>query len=138
MPEFRGTALVIHILPSSGGTIALQDQYRTLKLRSETAAIDATAGTTDWRDYLKGLSQWNVSYYGLNNGSASPLGTADIATLRGGAGTIRINPHGTGAGNIAYQGAIINTRLEQDYPYDDLATIHIAWQGSGALIESLW
>jgi predicted secreted protein len=138
MPEFRGTALVIQVLPTSGGTLTLHDQYRTLRLRSETAVIEVTAGTTSWRDYIAGLSAWRVRYDGLNNGPASPLGTADIATLRGAGGTIRISPHGTAAGNIRYQGAVQNTRLDLDYPFDDLASVTIEWHGSGALTESVW
>lgn len=138
MPEFHGTALVIEFLPNAGGTITLQDQFRVLRLRSETAAIDVSAGSTHWREYVAGLSAWRALYDGLNNGAASPLGTADIAALRGAGGTLRLSPHGTASGNIRYQGAVITTRLDQNYPYDDLATVTIGWQGSGALVESLW
>jgi predicted secreted protein len=138
MPEFRGTALVIQFFPNTGGTITLQDQFRALRLRSETATIDVSAGSTNWREYAAGLSAWGAHYDGLNNGAASPLGTADIAALRGAGGTLRLSPHGTAIGNIRYQGAVITTRLDQHYPYDDLASVTIVWQGSGALVESLW
>ncbi len=133
--EFRGTALVVRII-HSGGTMTLQDQYRSLKPSWSQDAIDSTAGTVNWREFLAGLRQWTVSYEGLNNGTASPLGTADVAILRSlTTGTIEIYPFGTATGQLKLSGSGFPTKVDADIKYDDVAPLTFEWQGSGALSE---
>lgn len=138
MSEFRGNTLDVRVI-HSGGTMVLNDQYRTVKLPWSQDAIDASAGTIDWRDFLKGLKQWTFSYEGLNNGAASPLGTADQATLRSmPMGTIIVSPFGTAAGNQKLSGAGFPTKVDTEIKYDDVAPLNFEWQGSGALSEGVW
>lgn len=138
MAEYRGSTMVVEII-HSGGTLTMQDQYRTLKNPFSRDAIDSSAGSSDWREFLAGLQQTTIAYEGLNNGAESPLGTADIQTLRGlTSGTARISPHGTSAGNVKYTLAGFITKADLDWAYDDVSKVTWEWQGSGALTASVW
>ena len=138
MPEFRGgTTMHIQYI-YSGGTITLQDQFRSVTISSEQDTLDSTAGTVAWREFIAGLTQWNADYEGLHNGASTPLGTADIANLRRASGTLYISPFGTSSGNQKITGAAIVTTVESEFPYDDVVTTNVSWQGSGTLTETVW
>jgi len=138
MPEFRGTALVVEVI-HSGGTITMQDQYRSIKIPFSRDAVDSSAGTGDPREFLPGLTQFTVSYEGLHNGTATPMGTADIKTLRSITnGTVRISEFGTATGQHRYLAPGFITKVDADVKYDDVATCNWEWQGSGALTEGVW
>ena len=139
MSEYRGSAMFVRITKAGGGTATMQDQYRTLKNPFSRDAIDASAGLSDWRSFLAGLVQTTFAYEGLNNGTESPLGTADISLLRSiTSGTIEIGPQGTATGSTKYSIAGFITKADLEWAYDDVSKVTWEWQGSGALTESTW
>lgn len=129
--------MVIEVIHATG-TILLQEQYRNIKLKSEKAMIDSTAGTVEWQEFIAGLKSWTVDYEGLSNGTGSPVGATDIGILRDATGTLRISPHGTTTGKPRYVGSFLSSSVEQEWPYDDVAPNSITFQGSGALTDGTW
>lgn len=137
--EFRaGPTSVLRFMPTGGGTIQVQEQYRKFTLKSKQAVLDASAGSVDWREFIAGLKEYTGSVEVLHNGTATPMGTADIKSLRASSGTWDYSPFGTATGSRKYSGSYIGTSMDDDFPFDDLATIAFDFQGNGALVEGLW
>lgn len=138
MSEFLGGSAGVFEFIHAGGTMLLNDQHQRIAFQTFTEPIDTTSGTISWRQYAAGLSRWLCTYSGYNNGTASPLGTADLKALKAAFGTVRYSPFGTITGSNRLYGAALVTNVEQTYPYDDLAAVRVEWQGSGILFEDVW
>ncbi len=138
MSKFRGDQLVIEWL-SGGGTATLTGQYRKISLQHGADVIEITGGTVAHREYLAGPAFFGVRLEGYHNGTATPLGTADLATLapRTG-GTVRVSPLGTAAGQPYYSGSALVTGRDFEFAFDELATLTIEWRGSGPLTQATW
>lgn len=122
----------------SGGTIDLQQQLRSVTHPFNTDMVDATAGTTLYREYIQGLSDYTLDAEALYNGVASPLGTADVKALRRASGTVNYGPQGsaTNAWKITFAALVSSAELAS--PYDDVVTLNISFQGSGAPTDGVW
>jgi len=129
---------VLRFMPSGGGTILPTEQYRKLSLKSAQDVLDASAGTVAWREFIAGLRSYTGDLEVLHNGTASPMGTADIKALRNTSGTWDYSPFGTATGQRKYSGSYVATSMEDSFPFDDLAMITFAFQGNGELVEGLW
>lgn len=139
MNEFRaGTTSVLRFMPTGGGTISPSEQYRKFTLKTKQGVLDASAGTVEWKEFITSLKEYTASLEVLHNGTASPMGTADIKSLRNTSGTWDYSPFGTAAGQRKYSGSYIATSMDDDFPFNDLATIAFDFQGNGALVEGLW
>lgn len=139
MPEFRMGAAGVMWFVHAGGTVQLTDQVRTVTVPQEADMIDTTSGNATTRTYIAGLGGWSMSYEGLSNGTASPMGTVDEATLVPGlSGTVIVGPFGTATGQSKLSGAALVKSQSQDFPYDDVATTSLEFQGSGALTKAVW
>lgn len=138
MAKFKGDQLVIEWL-SGSGTAALSGQYHALHVQHGADVIDITSGTVANREFLAGPAFFSIRLEGYHNGTASPLGTADLTALapRSG-GTVRVSPLGTATGQPYYLGSALVTGRTFDFTFDDLATVSIEWRGSGALTQGTW
>lgn len=137
--EFRAGPTMDIRWVDSGGTLALVAQYRNLTKNDEADMLDSSAGTVTFREFIAGLRQWNVDYEGLNNGTDTPLGTADIVRLAPQTrGTIIISEFGTASGNFRILGEALIQSANNEWPYDDVASSNISWQGSGPLTQGVW
>jgi hypothetical protein len=133
-----GDALVIEWI-HSGGTAILSGQYRKVSVNSRADVIETTSGTASHREYAPGLAGFVIRFEGMNNGTASILGTAHLNALAPRtSGTVRLSPHGTASGQPRWTGAAIVTGRDLEFPYDELATVTIEWRGSGALAQGVW
>lgn len=122
----------------SGGTIDLQSQLRNVNLQEETDMVDSTAGTTNYREYILGLSDATLDIETVYNAAASPIGTADVKSLRRSSGTVNYGPMGSASGYHKISRAALVSSLEFDSPYDDIVTVNISFQLSGAPTDGTW
>jgi hypothetical protein len=122
----------------SGGTIDLQTQLRNVNLQEETDMVDSTAGTVSYREYIQGLSDATLDVEAVYNAAATPMGTIDMKALRRTSGTVNYGPMGSVTGYHKISRAALVSSLEYDSPYDDIVTVNISFQLSGAPTDGTW
>ena len=135
MPEIRGGSALIARWIHSAGTLTMNTQYRTLETNEETDMLETSAGSINWREYIQGLSNGAISSSFLYNGTASPIGTADMASIltARSSGTIEVFPLGTATGNPRVYGAAFIMSRQISYPYDDVVEVNLEFQINGEL-----
>lgn len=122
----------------SGGTVDMQQQLRSVTLPFNTDMVDASAGTVSYREYISGLTDYTCDVELLYNGAASPIGSADLKALRRTTGTVNYGPQGSATNAHKITFAALVTSLEFASPYDDIVTVNISFQGSGAPTDGVW
>ena len=81
MASYRaGAAMDIRVIHSAG-TIVVTTKYRTLTYEENGNLIDQTAGNDTFKSWILGIVDGKISLECSNNGTASPMGTADLAIL---------------------------------------------------------
>lgn len=139
MASYRAGANMDIRIIHAGGTIVVTTKYRTLSYEENGNLIDQTAGNDTFKSFILGIVDGKISLECTNNGTATPMGTADLATLtKGLQGTIYLSPHGTATGMIKYGGACIIDNRKLTWPYDDLATVSWDISSNGAWADASW
>lgn len=140
MPEYRfGEEGNLRLSQVGSGTIYPTAQFTAVDISETAELLETTAGNDTWRTFRSGLKGWEGSLKLFNNGTESPLGTADIATLAGG-GTfvLYVSPFGTASGKARHWGTIVVESRGLMYPFDKLAEVELSFRGHGALADDTW
>jgi hypothetical protein len=134
MAEYRGSALLVEWI-GTWGTVDCSAQYKKISFTHEADMLDSSAGTVQYREFIPGLLQWSISGDFLQNGTSTPIGGTQFVSLflPGQSGTVRVSPGGTATGNQKYTGAALLKTASQEFPFDDVVTTTIEWQGNGYL-----
>jgi hypothetical protein len=136
MAKFIGGTEMLIGWRDNSGTIWINAQYQTFDTNWSGGVVDVTSGSQLAKEKLPTIKDFVANYVGFHDGTASPLGTADLARMepRMG-GTLYWAPQGTTAGRM--KGAIFAWIAKQDlkYPYDNAVTVTLDFEGSGELIS---
>lgn len=137
MPKFvagAGGSMLIEWI-TAGGTANLHGDYRTCEITRAGDTAESTAGTIQDKEFIATTRGFNVSCEIVHNGTVAPTTVANLQTyiLPLVSGTIRVSPLGTATNAVKYTGAAICTTVDASFPYDDVATLSIEFQGTGAL-----
>lgn len=128
MAEFTGANLVVNWFPSSGGTIALSGDYRTVSYQPSGKLVLATAGSDAFESYLSTVKDTKVSYTGV----MQTAGTAvEDALLPNTFGTLIIGPEGTASGKRKYTIPAFAGGGTFEWKYPETVEISCEFQGSG-------
>lgn len=129
MAEFTGANLVINWFPSSGGTINLSGDMRSVAYQPSGKLANATAGSDAFESYLGTVKDTKVSYTGV----MASAGTAmEDALLPNTFGTLIIGPEGTAAGKRKYTIPAFAGGAKFDWKFSDTVEVSCDFQGSGS------
>lgn len=128
MTELTGKDLVIKWMPSSGGTIDLSGDFRSVSYQSSGKLVSATAGADQFESYLATTKDTKVSYKGVMQTAGTALEDALYANTFG---TLTIQPEGTATGKRKYTIPAFAGGGNIAWPYADIVEISCDFQGSG-------
>jgi len=128
MAEITGKDLVINWFPSSGGTIALSGDFRTVSYTPSGKLANATAGSDAFESYIGTVKDTKVSYKGVMQSAGTALEDALESNTFG---TLIIQPEGTASGKRKYTIPAFAGGANISWPYADTVEISCDFQGSG-------
>lgn len=112
----------------SGGTIALQGDYRKLDLTTSVKEAVTTAGSDAREGRLPTIKDFKAAVSLV----ARQAGTAVLAGLAEGvSGTLIVGPEGTATGKPKTTASAICQGADQHYLYSDTSLIDCTWDGDG-------
>ena len=132
MSKFSGMKVKLFIKDTVTGKILGGQKNATLNRSAET--IDATSKDAEgfWQESIAGFKSWSIDCDGALIESDSAYEILETAFLNSANVDVYLDlPSGT-----KYQGNATITDFPLEFPYDDLATYSVSFQGSGALVKS--
>ena len=128
MPEYTGSSLVCNFI-YSGGTVALNSDYRTIEATKTIGLVQATAGADTSHSYLATVKDGTYKWSGVAQTAGTILETALVA---GNSGTLVVQREGTVTGKPKETCAVICLGANFTYPYDNVVEITCEFQANGA------
>jgi hypothetical protein len=118
----------------SGGTAALQTDYRAAAVQSGVGLVESTAGADPHDQWLPTTANGEFTLTVLHAG-----GTAIWTALApGNQGTVIVGPQGTATGSIKHTiPAVVMTR-NGEYPYKDVATIVVTMRETNIRTDGVY
>lgn len=113
----------------SGGTIALDPDYRTCTFTPSVDIVDGTAGADTSKVKYMGMRDFNVSMTLVTQTGGTLLNAALDAGV---GGTLIIQPEGTATGKPKFTCPAFSTGASFEFPYNDVAQISVTFEGQGA------
>lgn len=140
--KYRGSALYVDWLPSTGGTVVLWAERRTFSEDQSANQIDVTVASDTAKAFLSDFPTISCTMGGLDTAGTSTGGTAAQMWERlniGDSGTLRWGPEGTATGyRKKSMPAIVKSR-KFDSPYDGAVTWELAWDSNGGTVAgTVW
>jgi hypothetical protein len=131
MPEYTGKDLLLNWV-HSGGTVALNGDFRTVNWQPTTDMADATAGADTTRVRIATIKDATAAVQLL----AQTGGTALLTLLAAGTnGTLIIQPEGTATGKVKITFPSISAGAQYTFPYNDVVAISCNFSANGAFTE---
>ena len=134
MPEFTGANMYFQWV-TSGGTVTLHGDERTVSLTPSVDYADSTAGSDARKTRIATLKDTKVSFSGV----AQTGGTALEDLLREGTqGTINFGPEGTATGKRKYVIGAFCGGGQFDFKYADVTELKADFTGDGNYTVTTW
>jgi len=128
MAAYSGSALSLSWI-YSGGTVALNGDYRQCNYEPSVAMINTTAGSDANEEYIAGVKGGQASFSALMQANGTAMFTA---LAEGTSGTLKIYPEGTAAGKPSITIPAISQGVRWNIPYNDAVEISVTWTQNGA------
>ncbi|MCT9858221.1 phage major tail protein, TP901-1 family [Priestia megaterium] len=129
MSKISGMKVKLFIKDATTGKLLAGQRNATLNRSAES--IDATSKDTAgfWKESVAGFKEWSIEADGAFVESDVAYGLLETAFLNSENVDIYLElPSGT-----KYEGNATITDFSNEFPFDDLVTYSISFQGSGAL-----
>ena len=128
MAEITGNNLVANWV-YSGGTVALNTDFRTLSINPNIDLAETTAGADTDKTYIPTIKDATIEWSGLYQSA----GTALVRALEAGTnGTLTVYPEGTASGKQKDIYPAIAMGAKINVPYADVVEISCTFQKNGA------
>lgn len=129
MPAFRAKDLVVEF-----NAVDISGDGRSVSFEESADALDDTTYGLDDRTKQAGLKDGSGSFEALDTTGAWATTWQEI--VPGATATMSIYPEGNGAGARVLSFTALITARSVTYPYDDLATVSMSYEKSGATTEA--
>lgn len=129
MAAYRGKNLVV----TFGGT-NISGTARSISFEQAADTLDDTVKGQDEKTYIASLKDGSGAFEALD--STGDFTLAWEAVDPGTSGSLVIQPEGPGTGKRQFTFTAIITNRSLDIPYDDLSKFSLAFQISGAIVET--
>ena len=134
MPAITGQNAAISWV-YSGGTIALDTDYRSIQYTPSIEMFDQSAGADANKTYITGQKDGSVSYSGIFQSG----GTAITAALtEGTGGTLIWGEEGTAVGKPKHTMPAISQGASANIQYNALIEISCTFQQNGAKVDATY
>ena len=133
MARFVGRDLVVQWI-NSAGTVDLSADFRTLTTNEDVSDADATAGADTYAYHLPTFTDANADLETLDNTNHSTTYWGSIEPRL--EGTLEWYPYGTVAGKPKHSMPAYISSRKQEFPYDDVVNITLAFQSQSAIVNS--
>lgn len=137
--KYKGSALYVDWLPSTGGTIVLWAESRSFETNESANTIDVTVRSDTAKSFLTDFPAITAKMAGLDTSGTATGGTAAQAWERlnvGDGGTLRWGPEGTATGyRKKTLPAIVKTKNSSS-PYDGAVTWELDWDSQGGTVTT--
>ena len=134
MTSYAGSTLYATWVTSSGTTV-LSGDFRTFTLTPTINLYDETAGADSHAQYIPGLKNATCSFGCLQQASGTAFYTA---LIEGAQGTLIVGPEGTASGKQKITIPAISMGVTWTQPYNELVSIDIQFQESGARLDGAY
>ncbi len=134
MTAYAGSSLYTQWI-HPGGTTVLSGDFRTFTLTPTINLYDETAGADSHAQYIPGLKNATCSFSCVQQASGTALYTA---CTEGTQGTLIVGPEGTATGKQKITIPAISMGVTWNQPYNELVTIDIPFQESGARLDGAY
>lgn len=126
MAAIAGTSAYI-LWCYSGGSIALNTDFRTFTWSPTLEFIDSSAGADTFKEYITGIGvPGDFSVEMVYQGTSNNTITTNLA--QGSAGSLIYGPEGSTAGRIKFTIPATSKGLQWSQPYQDVITMTGSWQ----------
>lgn len=140
--KYKGSALHVDWLPSTGGTVVLTAESRTFTVNQQANQIDVTVRSDTAKAFLTDYPAISVSMQGLDTAGTPTGGTRAQLWDRlaiGDSGTLRWGPEGTVAGYRKDSMPAIVKAKNQEFPYDGVSQWTLEWDSNGGSVSpAVW
>lgn len=138
MAEFYGGSASIQWV-YSGGTAALNGNYRQVQYNPEVELLEITAGADAAKSYLAAQKSGQVVVSGLIDTGGTIGNVAGTAALvEGTGGTLILGPQGTATGLPKYTVPAICLGIQHNYQYNAVSEFSITFQQNGARTDGVF
>jgi hypothetical protein len=134
MAEYTGSSMVLSWI-YSGGTVALNGDYRTASWQPAADMVDTTAGSDANHTFISTLTNASANITLLAQTDGTAIRTALAA---GTSGTLIIGPEGTASGKRKITMPAISGGAQYDFTYNDVVTITCSFQCTGAYTDAAY
>lgn len=134
MTAYAGSSLYATWVTSAGTTV-LSGDYRTFTLTPTINLYNETAGSDSHAQYIPGLKNATCTFGCVQQASGTAFYTACI---EGAQGTLFVGPEGTASGKQKITIPAISMGVTWNQAYNDLVTIDIGFQESGARLDGAY
>jgi hypothetical protein len=115
----------------TGGTVALNTDYRTISTNEAVDLAETTAGNDTHKTHIATIKSASIDYSGLY--PSGTAGTAIIGALAAGnEGTLQVYPEGTASGKLLRTYPSISGGPKLNAPYSDVVEISCTFTSTGA------
>jgi hypothetical protein len=134
MSAYSGSALVVQWV-YSGGTVALNGDFRTFSYSPSVELIDQTAGSDAYRTRLTSIKDGNASINAIMQASGTAISNA---LSEGTEGTLNVGPEGTVAGKQKMIIPAIAMGASFSISYNDVVELSCDFTQNGARTDTSW
>lgn len=118
----------------NGSVLSGEGNNVTLNISVDTA--DATAFGDNWKVFLEGVAEWNISAEFFFDGANKKAADVAMDTIGKGPKVVIFYPGGSGATNVSYTGSAIITKCNKSAPVGGAVTLSMSLQGTGTLTKA--
>ena len=129
MASYAGSALFAQWI-CAAGTILLTDKFTTYDNNIVRDQYDGSGGDDTHREYIAGIADHTHSM-SLKQALGGTALYAALALPANQIGTLIVAPQGTVATNPKHTYPANISQVSHSFPYDNVVTISISWQGNG-------
>lgn len=128
MTDVTGKNLAVNWI-YSGGTVALNTDYRSFNMSDNIDMAETTAGADTDKTYIATIKDSTIDWSGLYQSKGTALETA-LAVGTG--GTLVVYPEGTASGYPVINYPAIVSSYKKAVPYNEVIAIDVTFQKNGA------
>lgn len=133
MTRYTGHDLAVSWI-YSGGTVWLEDDYRSLSVGEDVNDANSTAGNDTYAGHLPTYADASANLEMLGTTGSGTVHWAKVAPRT--EGTLTWYPEGTAATKPYHSAAAYIKSRNREYPYDNVVTVSINFQFNGAITDA--
>lgn len=134
MARFTGHDLAV-CWAYTGGSVFLEDDYRTLNVNEDVNDANSTAGNDTYAGHLPTYTDATIAFEMLGTTGSGTAHWTKLAPRT--EGTLHWWPEGTASTKPYHYAACYIASRERAYPYADVVTVNLGFQPNGVITDSV-